>query len=175
MRPLGIAAFLAFLATVPAANWLIGNAGTVCVPQGPCLVPVWPGIDAPSGVLMIGVALVLRDAVHRLLGWRTALLAITLGTVLSYAVAPPSLVFASATAFALAELLNQAVYAPLHRRRLVLAVVASSLVGTVADSALFLWLAFGSFDFLAGQVIGKAWAVAAAAIVLISIRKTRIA
>ena len=34
--------------------WLYGNAGAVCVPNGPCLVPVWPGIMAPSGVLMVG-------------------------------------------------------------------------------------------------------------------------
>jgi uncharacterized PurR-regulated membrane protein YhhQ (DUF165 family) len=40
-----------------------------------------------------------------------------------------------------------------------LAVLASSLVGLVADSILFLWLAFGSLDFLAGQIIGKLWMV----------------
>ncbi len=33
--------------------------------------------------------------------------------------------------------------------------------GLVADSLVFLWLAFGSLDFLAGQVIGKAWMVVA--------------
>ena len=168
-------AFLGFLATVPAANWLIGNVGTTCVPNGPCLIPVAPGITAPSGVLMIGLALVLRDAVHRLLGWRVALLAIGLGTILSYAVAPPALVLASAMAFLLAELLNQAVYAPLHRRRLILAVVLSSLAGTVADSALFLWVAFGSLDYLPGQVIGKAWMVALAAFVLARARRRRAA
>ena len=36
------------------------------------------------------------------------------------------------------------------------AVVASSFVGLVADSILFLWLAFGSLQFLAGQIVGKA-------------------
>lgn len=44
----------AFFLTIPAANWLIGNFGSVCVPKGPCLIPVWPGVLAPSGVLMIG-------------------------------------------------------------------------------------------------------------------------
>ena len=34
---------LAFIACIPAANWMIGNLGTVCAPpHGPCLVPVWP-------------------------------------------------------------------------------------------------------------------------------------
>ena len=37
--------------------------------------------------------------------------------------------------------------------------VASSFVGLVVDSIVFLWLAFGSLEFLAGQVVGKAWMV----------------
>ena len=37
--------------------------------------------------------------------------------------------------------------------------VASSLAGLVVDSMVFLWLAFGSLDFLAGQIVGKAWMV----------------
>ena len=64
----GLVALVLFALTIPAANWLIGNAGTVCVPNGSCLVPVWQGIKAPSGVLMIGLALVLRDIVQRRLG-----------------------------------------------------------------------------------------------------------
>ena len=40
-----------------------------------------------------------------------------------------------------------------------LAVVASSLVGLVVDSIVFLWLAFGSLDFLFGQIVGKLWMV----------------
>ena len=54
-----------FCLTIPAANWMIGHVGTVCVPNGPCLVPVAPGILAPSGVLMVGAALVLRDLVQQ--------------------------------------------------------------------------------------------------------------
>ena len=67
-RTEGAIALLLFGLTIPAANWMLGHVGTVCVPSGPCLVPVWPGIDAPSGVLMIGLALVLRDIVQRRLG-----------------------------------------------------------------------------------------------------------
>jgi len=32
-------------------------------------------------------------------------------------------------------------------------------VGLVVDSVVFLWLAFGSLDFLLGQIVGKAWMV----------------
>jgi hypothetical protein len=150
---------VAFLLTIPAANWLIGNVGVTCVPDGPCLIPVWPGILAPSGVLMIGAALVLRDAVHEFLGWRWVLALIVAGAVLSALFAPAALVVASATAFLLSELADLSVYAPLRRRSLYGAVAASSAVGAVVDSAAFLLIAFGSLEFLTGQVIGKLWAV----------------
>jgi uncharacterized PurR-regulated membrane protein YhhQ (DUF165 family) len=155
----GFVFLVLFGLTIPAANWLIGHVGTTCVPNGPCLVPVAPGVMAPSGVLMIGIALVLRDLVQRRLGVAWALGAILAGAALSAAIAPPTLVVASAVAFLLSELADLAVYTPLARRRLVLAVVLSGLVGLVIDSVAFLWLAFGSLDFLAGQVIGKAWMI----------------
>jgi hypothetical protein len=157
--PAGLAALALFLACIPLANWLIGNVGTVCVPNGPCLVPVAPGLMAPSGVVVIGAALVLRDVVQRLLGATWALAAILAGAALSLAIAPPALVIASATAFLLSELADFAVYTPLQRRRLLLAMLASSGVGLLVDSVVFLWLAFGSLDYLAGQVVGKAWAL----------------
>jgi queuosine precursor transporter len=148
-----------FCLTIPAANWLIGHAGTVCVPNGPCLVPVAPGIMAPSGVLMIGLALVLRDLVQRRLGVEFGIGAIIVGAAISAGLAPPSLVVASAAAFLLSEFADFAVYTPLARRRLVAAVFASSVVGLVVDSIVFLWLAFGSLEFLTGQIIGKLWMV----------------
>ena len=148
-----------FCLTIPAANWMIGHIGTVCVPSGPCLVPVAPGIMAPSGVLMVGAALVLRDLVQRRLGVEFGIGAIVVGAMVSAGLAPPSLVIASAAAFLLSEFADFAVYTPLARRRLVAAVVASSVVGLVVDSIVFLWLAFGSMDFLLGQIVGKLWMV----------------
>jgi uncharacterized PurR-regulated membrane protein YhhQ (DUF165 family) len=148
-----------FCLTIPLANWMIGNVGTTCVPNGPCLLPVAPGIIAPSGVLMIGAALVLRDLVQRRLGVEFGIGAIVVGAAISAGLAPGLLVIASAAAFLLSEFADFAVYTPLARRRLVLAVVASSLVGLVVDSIVFLWLAFGSLDFLLGQIVGKLWMV----------------
>jgi uncharacterized PurR-regulated membrane protein YhhQ (DUF165 family) len=155
----GIVFLVLFALTIPAANWLIGNAGTTCIPNGPCLIPVAPGMMAPSGVTMIGVALVLRDLVQRRLGVGVVSGAILFGAALSAVFAPPSLVIASTMAFLLSELADFGVYTPLARRRLVAAVVASSMVGLVVDSIVFLWLAFGSLEFLAGQIVGKAWMV----------------
>ncbi len=158
-RAEGVLALIGFGLCIPAANWLIGNAGTYCVPNGPCLVPVAPGLMAPSGVLMIGLALVLRDLVQRRLGVGYSAAAVLLGAALSAFLAPPALVIASAAAFLLSEFADLAVYTPLQRRGLVRAVLVSSAVGLVVDSIVFLWLAFGSLDFLAGQVVGKAWMV----------------
>src|SRR5215211_5429374 len=133
----GIIFLILFALTVPAANWLVGNVGTRCVPNGPCLIPVAPELMAPSGVLMIGIALVLRDLMQRRLGVRVATAAILAGSALSGLLAPPALVIASAAAFLLSELADLAVYTPLARRGLVAAVVASSLVGLVVDSIVF--------------------------------------
>lgn len=175
-----LAYFLAFIACIPAANWMIGHVGTVCVPHGPCLVPVWPWglkghpLMAPSGVLLIGLALVLRDMVQRRLGRSVAIAAIVAGAALSGAVAPPQLIVASTAAFLLSELADFAVYTPLQSRGLVLAVLASSVVGLVVDSVLFLWLAFGSLDYVAGQILGKLWMVLLALPVVHWIRKHEI-
>ncbi|MDQ8730059.1 VUT family protein [Bradyrhizobium sp. LHD-71] len=155
----GFAFLVAYIACIPLANWMIGNVGTVCVPQGPCLVPVAPGLMAPSGVLLVGLALVLRDLVQRRLGIGYALGAIAAGAALSGILAPLPLVVASTAAFLLSELADFAVYTPLQKRGLVLAVLSSSTVGLIADSIVFLGLAFGSFEFLAGQIVGKAWMV----------------
>lgn len=170
-----IIVLLAYLATIPAANWLIGNVGTFCVPDGPCLIPVAPGLMAPSGVLMVGAALVLRDAVQQLLGMRWAFFAIACGVLLSVLVAPPALVVASATAFAIAELLDLAVYTPLRKRNMPLAVLASGIVGAIVDSAAFLLIAFGSLDYMAGQVVGKLWMTLAVAAALWAIGRKKIA
>lgn len=152
----------AFASTIPAANWLIGNVGTVCIPNGPCLLPVGFGLTAPSGVLVVGASLVLRDMVHEAGGIKAALLAIAIGGILSWLFASPALVAASVAAFVLAELADLAVYAPLRERRLWLAVLLSGIAGSIIDSAVFLWLAFGSLDFIAGQIVGKLWMTIAA-------------
>src|ERR1700704_1466537 len=139
---------LAYMLTIPAANFLIGHVGTECLPNGPCLIPVAPGIMAPSGVLMIGAALLLRDLVQRRFGPRVSIGCILAGAALSFFVAIPALALASGAAFLLSEFADFAVYTPLAKRWFALAVMLSCLAGAVVDSALFLWLAFGSLDHL---------------------------
>jgi uncharacterized PurR-regulated membrane protein YhhQ (DUF165 family) len=168
MNKIGYIALALYALTIPAANWMIGNVGTLCIPNGPCLIPVGFGLMAPSGVLMIGTALVLRDIVQRTLGWQWGLGAIAAGAALSWFVASPGLIIASVAAFVFSELADFAVYTPLAKKRLWLAVLASGAVGAAIDSALFLWLAFGSLDLMAGQIVGKLLVVAAASVVIVA-------
>ena len=148
----------AFLGCIPAANWLIGNVGTTCIPQGPCLIPVAPGLMAPSGVLLIGAALALRDAVQEALGRAWVLALVIAGAALSLTVSPPALAIASATAFLLSELLDFAVYDRLRKRMLAWAVLLSGAAGAVVDSLLFSYLAFGTVGWAPGLVIAKVYA-----------------
>ena len=166
----GILFLAGFAACIPVANYFIGHVGTECLPNGPCLIPVAPSLTAPSGVLLVGLSLVLRDLVQRRLGLWWAVLAILAGSVLSATIAPPALVLASAVAFLLSETADLLVYTPLQRRGLVVAAVASSVVGLVVDSVVFLALAFGSLQFLPGQVVGKALMVVVAIPALIWLR-----
>jgi uncharacterized PurR-regulated membrane protein YhhQ (DUF165 family) len=149
--------FVLFILTIPAANWMIGNVGTMCIPNGPCMIPVGLGLLAPSGVLLVGIAMVLRDWIHEQHGTRGALVAIAIGGGLSALFAPPALVVASVAAFMLAEVADLAVYIPLRKRGLGLAVLGSGLIGSIVDSAIFLLLAFGSLQFIEGQILGKLW------------------
>lgn len=151
----GYVAAAGYALTVPAANWMIGNVGTVCIPDGPCLIPLGFGLMAPSGVLMIGLALVLRDAVHEWLGARTALYAIGVGAIFSYLLADPFIAVASLIAFGASELSDFAVYSKIRQRSRELGILVSGIVGSVIDSALFLYLAFGSLAHIEGQIVGK--------------------
>jgi uncharacterized PurR-regulated membrane protein YhhQ (DUF165 family) len=154
---IGYVSLIGFMLTIPAANWLIGNVGAKCIPDGPCLIPVGFGLECPSGVLMIGLALVLRDAVQEKLGWRWTLAAIIAGGALSGFVAPAAFVVASIVAFTVSELADMAVYTPLRKKRLWLAVLASGVAGAFVDSVLFLSLALGHLDYVAGNTLGKIW------------------
>jgi hypothetical protein len=171
VRNEGYAYLVAFILTIPAANWMIGNVGTVCPENSPCLIPVGFDVMAPSGVIMVGLALVLRDLVQRRLGKLWALGAIVVGALLSALIAPQALVLASGAAFLVSELADFAVYTPLQKKRLVLAVFMSGGVGLVVDSILFLQLAFGSLDFLSGQIIGKTWMIVLALPIIWWIRR----
>ncbi len=167
----GLVFLVLFCLTIPAANWLIGHVGTECGPKGPCVIPVAPGLYAPSGVLMVGAALVLRDLVQRRFGAGIGICAILMGAAISGLLAPPALVIASAAAFLLSETVDFAAYTPLARKHFVAAVAVSGFFGLLVDSVVFLWLAFGSLEFLAGQVAGKGWMIVLSIPLMMWLRK----
>lgn len=151
-------AFFLFSLTIPLANWFISNIGTTCIPDGPCLIPVGFGLMAPSGVLFIGLALVLRDWLQELTNWKWSIAAVLVGGVLSLLTSSPFIAIASAVAFVVAELFDLGVYTPLREKGKHIAVMVSGVVGSFVDSLLFVFLAFGSVELALGTVIAKLYA-----------------
>jgi len=157
---IGLIAAALFLSTIVAANYFVENIGTQFAPGDPHTLPVGFGLRAPSGVLLVGLAFTLRDVVQRTLGTAAVLVCIAAGTGLA-ALISPALAAASALAFAASELADLAMYtaviwrAPDSPGRFVAAVAVSNVVGAVVDSVVFLTIAFGSLEFLDGQVVGK--------------------
>lgn len=169
MRYIGWLAAAGFVATVWAANYAVEHWG---------VVGVGFGLVAPAGVYFVGLAFTLRDIVHRTLGRHVVVACILGGAALSYwlsdAITLPgglvSLAVASGLAFLLSEAADLSVYEPLRKRGWLPAVAASNVVGLVVDSALFLWLAFGSLAFFWGQAVGKAWMTLLALALLLALR-----
>lgn len=155
-------AFVLYILTIVAANLAITYVGPV---------PVGFGLVAPAGVYAAGLAFSLRDAVQEGLGRRWTVGAIVLGAALSAALSP-SLALASGVAFLVSEGVDFLVYSPLKDRGHWLAAVGlSNTAGLIADSVLFLLLAFGDLSFLAGQVWGKFEVTLATVLVLLIYRQ----
>jgi uncharacterized PurR-regulated membrane protein YhhQ (DUF165 family) len=119
------------------------------------MIPVGFGMTAPSGVLMVGAALVLRDQVQEHLGTRWSLGGILLGAILSYLLADPFIALASIFAFGVSELVDFGAYTYMRKHGRALAVAVSGLVGAIMDSIAFLYIAFGSLAYVEGQIFGK--------------------
>lgn len=151
----------AFIGTIFAANWTLQVFG---------VVPVGFGLMAPAGVLWVGLAFTLRDLTQDAYGRPATFACIVIGAILS-ALVSPSLAFASGAAFLVSETVDLLVYSPLRRRHWLGAIALSNTAGLVVDSVLFLSLAFGSLDYLAGQVVAKGFMTAAAVAVLWWVRR----
>lgn len=170
MNPVGVIAATLFIGTVWLANWLLARYG---------IINIGFGLEAPAGVLAVGAAFTLRDIVDRTLGKLAVIGCILTGCALAYLIEaggtiPGGLIpiaAASAIAFLLSELADLAVYTPLEERTFVGAIVASNTVGVIIDSALFLWLAFGSLQFIQGQVVGKLYMTALAIPIVLAGRR----
>lgn len=145
---IGILFIAAYAGTILAANWAINQFG---------IVDVGFGLQAPAAVFFAGLAFTFRDLVHESAGRAWAFVAILVGAAMSFALAGGTLAVASGAAFLFSEGLDFVVYDRLRRRGWLTAVAASNVFGFIADSVIFLTLAFGSLSFLAGQILGKAY------------------
>lgn len=153
-----VAAALAFVATVVLANYLTTRFG---------FVPVGFGLSATAGTFIVGVTLALRDVIQDAAGRRIVLAAVAAGAILSFVVSDPHIAAASCAAFLISELLDLAVYTPLRARarfgdrRWSVAVLASTVVGAITDTVVFVGVAFGPaliLPAMPGQLVGKLWA-----------------
>ena len=162
-RWLILSAATGYCGCIVAANYLVGRYG---------IVPVGFGLSAPAGVFMVSPVLVLRDWVQWYAGRTVMLLLLAFGLAVSYAIAAPAIATASALAFGLSELTDYALFtwvAPRWAR----AVFIGGIAGAIADSAVFLWVAFGSLDFMSGQILGKAYGIVLASM-LVAMRRRRV-
>lgn len=147
-RTIGVAAAVAFVATVWAANWSLNRWG---------FVSIGFGLTAPAGVYFAGAAFALRDAVHETIGRLWVVAAIAVGAALAWQI-EPNFAKASAAAFLLSELADFAVYTPLRERgRWAAGAFASNIVGATVDSLLFLHIAFASTDGWFDLTVGKTY------------------
>jgi uncharacterized PurR-regulated membrane protein YhhQ (DUF165 family) len=146
----------AYLGCIVGANWALQRWG---------FVSVGFGLLAPAGVWFAGASFFARDVVQETGGRRWVVAAILAGAALSWFVAP-SLAVASGVAFLASETADFLVYTPLRRRNRYGAVALSNTVGSVVDSWLFLWLAFGSIAHWQGLVLGKLWTILPALVIV---------
>lgn len=132
-----------FVAAAGASNWAIENIGQDNGPSAPRTLPIGWGLDAPSGVLLVGVMIVLRDGLHERIGLKGTLWVILLGSIVSALLAPPAIAVASGVTLLAAETTDALVYQRLRRQGRTRAALGSNLVSSVIDSALFLTIAYG--------------------------------
>ena len=127
-----LAALVAFVASIVAANYLTATFG---------LVPIGFGLLVTAGTFAAGFALIARDWVQTTSGRGWAVLAVVVGAALSYVLSTPALAVASGVAFLVSELIDLGVFTRLRTRFLPAAVLVSSIVAAPVDTVLFLWLA----------------------------------
>jgi len=153
----GGVALAAFIGSIVLANWLIQYYG---------FVPVGFGLVAPAGTYAAGLVFVARDGLQLAWGRWLVLPAIAAGAAISWWTTAGGtipggklpLAAASGLAFLVGELLDWAVFTPLRAQgRFTEAFLGANTVGLLADTWLFLWLAFGSVAHWQGTALGKFW------------------
>ena len=120
---------LLYMAMIPFVNWLFGQPWHyVIMPDGNKWTPF---------SIVVGLILVVRDMAQREIG-HYIFFPLCVGVALSFGMAPPGIATASAVAFFISEGIDWVIFtftrAPLSTR-----IVASSTVGSIADTFVFLY------------------------------------
>jgi hypothetical protein len=160
---LSLVVLAAYVGTIVTANWASTHWSAVYV----------GAVAVPAGTLWAGATFTLRDLLHECLGGRGVLAAIAAGAGLSWLLASPQIAVASALAFTVSELAGSLVHGRLRTWSVVDAVIGSNLLGLGIDSVLFVPLAFGSFAYVPGQVLGKTVATVLTVAVLLAVKAVR--
>ena len=167
----GIGFLVAFATTVVGANWALLEYG---------ITPIGFGLDAPASVYFVGLAFTFRDGLRERLGFKGAVVAIAIGGLLSYALEVRTggdpvarIAIASVAAFMVSELSDAIVYERIRQRSRLIGIAASNTVGVIVDSALFLSLAFGSLEFVTGQIVGKSYMTLFVVVLIVAWRQWR--
>jgi uncharacterized PurR-regulated membrane protein YhhQ (DUF165 family) len=155
----GLLFLLLYCLAIPVAIYLTANVGIECSENGPCKVPVAPGLWATTGAFVIGAAYVLRDFVQRRIGIGVSACAVVMGAALGAHPLSPGPATASTIALLVCGYTDIVIYTALAKKRFVSAVVVSSLISAAIDSGLFLWLGFQSLDLFPGQLLAKIWLI----------------
>lgn len=144
LRASGLAGI--YVASVLAANWLTEHVG---------MVPIGPGLSVTAGTFAAGVTLLARNLGQPVIGRARIVALMLLGCGLSWYLAAPWLAVASASAFAISELADMAVYSKMRARGWSRAVLLAALVGGIADTLVFLHFAGRVIPVTASLVIGQ--------------------
>lgn len=147
-----------YVLSIVLANVLIGIFG---------VIPIGFGLYAPAGVLLAGFCFWFRDEVQEYHGVKHTIIYIMIACVISYAISDQNVAVASAIAFIASELQDTLIYSKLRNKNRLLAILLSNTVGSVVDSVLFLYIAFGNIDYVMGQIVGKSYTTIASMLIVI--------
>ncbi len=150
-----------YIALIPLVNWSFTWAPNVALPGGWMFNPV---------TVVTGLVLVVRDFAQREIGHKV-LFAMAIALILTVFLAGPQLALASGAAFAIAEMVDWALFT-FTRLRLSTRVFLSSFIAAPIDSVVFLYGAnfirpgMLSIANVVMSILGKLFGAAVVALVL---------
>ena len=141
-----------YVALIPFVNWSFSWAPNV-------VLPFAPEFGFNPITIVTGLVLVVRDFTQREMKQKV-LIAMAIGVCWSFYYAPANIAMASAAAFAIAELVDWALFT-FTRYRLSTRVMLSSLIAAPVDTTVFLYGAkFLTFPNWLMSIIGKLFGAA---------------